>query len=165
MNAKVPNPYEKDTAMYFDNTGDGGIRCVGAALSIDSQTHVIICAPDIVALKRAWKELNDIPLDVKKAPILLYKYGTQPEELKPKISELKTEACSNPWYWYYNPKYKECFIEETEYGDSSKYDIRLGDAKKCSKEECLQLLRSNRIPRSEISEIEIFESIDGLIPF
>lgn len=174
VSMKTPNPITKDydQAAYFDNTPDGGIRCIAAALTISEDTHIVVLAPDAVILSRAWKKLTSCPLDIKKAPVVIYKYESQLEEFKkelaqqkPKVSELKNTETSNSWYWYYNPKHKECWVEEYSYTDRSKFDVRLGKSEYPNKEECLKLLRLNKIPRSEISGITIFDSIDHLIPF
>lgn len=180
MKIKTPNPITKDAnaAQYFDNTGDGGIRCIAAALSIDGSTHIVICAPDAVVLRRAWEKLTKVELDIKKSPVVIYKYEVPQEGLlasefsvkkkdgEIRISELKQTSNANSWYWYYYPhsKHAECFIEEYSFIPDRK-EIKLGEAKDCSKEECLALLRANKIPRSEISNININTSIDELIPF
>jgi hypothetical protein len=179
--AKVPNPYEKTTASYFDNTEDGGIRCIGAALSMAHDVHVIVCATDAVALRKAWGNLSSEPLDMKRTQILLYKYGTELEQLgrdqledfkeelasnKTKVSELKKDTSAKPWSWFYykHSKNAECFIEEDTY-EVDRTETRLGKAEKCSEAECIELLRQNKIPRSEIANLKINPSVDGLIPF
>jgi hypothetical protein len=174
MNIKVPSPYETDTSKYFECTPDQGIRCIGAALSIDPQTHVIILAPDAVVLKRAWATMTNQPLDLKRAPILLYRYQTEmdrlqrdqledfKDDLKPKVSELKVESDAVPWFWFYRRKGNLCFIESHTEKES---DIKLGEAKNCSIEECKRLLRENKIPRSCFENMKILEDVSDLIPF
>ena len=175
---RVPNPYEKSTDSYFENTPDAGIRCVAAAISFDSDTHAVICCPDIVVLKKVWDQIATSPLDVKKSVVVLYKYDTElvrlqrdqleemKVELKPKVSELKKESDPESWYWYYYPHSKraECFIEESSFVPDRR-EIKLGDAIKCSEEECKRLLRENKIPRSLLEGIKINTSVDTLIPF
>lgn len=173
---KTPNPItkERDTAMYFDNTGDGGIRCIAAAMSIDAATHIVICAPDAVILKRAWKHLTEATLDLKKAPVVIYKYEPPQEgfivsefSVKKKdgvikVSDLKCETDAKPWYWFYRRKGNLCFIESHQEKES---DINLGDAVKCSVDECKRLLRENKIARTYLETMKIDDNTNELIPF
>jgi hypothetical protein len=188
VSMKIPNPVTKDydQAAYFDNTPDGGIRCIAAALTLAEDTHIIVLAPDAVILRRAWKKLSSAPLDIKKAPVVIYKYESQLEEFKKELKEgmivsefsvkkkdgvttvstVKKTSDAKPWFWYYypHPKRGECFIEESSFVPDSK-EVRLGEAKNCSEAECKLLLRANRIPRGVIDTIAIDTSIDALIPF
>ena len=70
-------------------------------------------------------------------------------------------------YWYFPTKGYCVFDpnEETTYTDSSIHDVRLGEAIDCDVAECQELLRKNRIPRSEIGNIKIIVDIGDLIPF
>lgn len=175
---KVPDPTVKTVVGYFDNTGDGGIRCVGAALSLNPRTHIIICASDIVHLKAAWSELTDMPLDIKRTQILLYRYETPQERLmRDQVEDMKIEiakekvrptrpakAMPSQWYWYYHAESDCCFIEESSFaGDGLTRQI--GEANACTVDECKAILRKMRMPRSEIESMSISTSVDDLIPF
>lgn len=145
--AKVPDPREKNTIAYFDNTGDGGIRCVGAAMSISSQCHIIICAPDVVALKEAWAYIApNTPLDLKKSQVMLYRYGNELDKLQTdQVHEMQKQlATSSGLFWYYNNGV--CFLAADGEGDGQ----MLGLAVEQTEDECKVLMRNCRIPRSEI---------------
>ena len=155
-NIKTPNPYEKDQATYFDSTGDGGIRCVGAAWSVDSNTHVIICAPDIIALKRAWSKFTNQELDVKKAPIILYKYDPDVKEHKVEINDVvKSKRINKPLYWYIHPESDCCFIDFEGYVSDDRMAEQLGPAIRLTVIECKLLLRSIGWKREDINELKI----------
>ena len=155
-NIKTPNPYGKDGATYFDSTGDGGIRCVGASWSVDSNTHVVICAPDIVALKRAWFKFTNRELDVKKAPIILYKYDPEVEEYKGKLNDVvKSNRIDKPLFWYIHPESGCCFIDFEGYLSSDGTAEELGLAIKATVIECKLLLRSLGWKREDIDRLKI----------
>lgn len=177
--AKVPSPITKDYSCigYFDNTGDGGIRVIGAALSLDPQTHIIIVAPDAVSLRRAWESITTQPLDVKKSQILLCKYETPleklgreqlkdfEEELKTKVSKVKHEDYSNPWLWFIHPESDSCFIEEKCTEGRDPLCVELGPAIDCTVDECRLLLRKEKVSRSIIESLTINTDTSTLIPF
>jgi hypothetical protein len=158
---KVPNPYEKDQATYFQSTGDGGIRCIGAAWSADPQTHVVICAPDITVLKRFWSKITNQPLDVKKAPILLYKYEPDKPEFKApiegknlgNITKMKDHRINSVYMmWFFNDEKNQCYINFK--GDSPKKE-EIGPAVKMTVIECKLLLRSLGWKREDIDKLHI----------
>lgn len=170
-NTKVPDPYEKDQTGYFEKTNDDGIRCVGAACSQDPQTHVIICAPDITILKRFWSHITKQPLDVKKAPILLYKYEPDKPEFKAPIDgknlgnvmKMKDNRINSPRMWFMHPESDCCFIDFEGYTSSDGLCEELGPAVKMTAIECKLLLRSMGWNREDIDKLKI-DSTDP-IPF
>lgn len=161
-NTKVPNPYEKDQASYFEQTGDGGIRCIGAAWSPDPQTHVVIVAPDINALKKAWSYFTKQPLDVKKSPILLYKYEPDKPEFKAPIEgknlgnimKMK-EISSEKLFWFIHMESGRCSVEYEDYKVSRGTLKQLGPAVKMTVIECKLLLRSIGWNREDIDKLKI----------
>jgi hypothetical protein len=160
---KVPDPYEKNQSVYFNRGTDGGIRCVGAALSLDSQTHVIVCAPDIVALKRAWGKMTGLTLDVKKSQVLLYKYEPEKPEFKAPIEgknlgnimEVKNNRISQPYMWYIHPESGCCFIDFEGQLSSDRISYEIGPAIKMTVIECKLLLRSLGWKREDIDKLTI----------
>jgi len=159
MKPKVPNPTERDQAMYFNKTDEGGIRCVAAAWSIDSQTHVIVCAPDIVTLKRAWSKFTKDELIVKKAPVVIYKYEPKEENYCQPINE---KLNPQSYYWYYNADRNDCFVEFYDFKKCEATQL-LGKAERLSVNECKLLLRNLGFDRSKIDKTIIYTT--DPIPF
>lgn len=162
---KVPNPTRKDLTGYFDSTGDGGIRCIGAALSIDSNTHIVICAPDVIALKKAWAGITTQPINLKLAPILLYKYEPQPEKkeefirpVRPATKVVSQNYKRTDYCWWMSED--KCWIG---FIDDSVKATNIGLACDMTATECKTLLRNFGLSRGEIARIEI-DTIDP-IPF
>lgn len=163
-NTKVPNPYAPgDQANYFEQTGDGGIRCIGAAWSADSQTHVVICAPDVITLKRFWAKITTQPLDVKKAPILLYKYEPAYEDSKGPLSGAQIYV--QDYSWYYNKNNNQCFIDYSDRkSEHENVGVKcVGKVDKQTIMEAKTLLRSFGIHRNTIERMQIYN--DDPIPF
>lgn len=159
---KTPNPYEKDQASYFEQTGDGGIRCIGAAWSPDPQTHVVIVAPDITILKRFWSTITDQPLDVKKSPILLYKYEPDNPKFEGPIEDKnlgnftkKDNKINLPYVWYIHPESDCCFIDFEGQMSSDGMSSEIGPAVKMTVIECKLLLRSIGWKREDIDKLNI----------
>lgn len=155
--AKVPNPYKDETyaSSYFEQVDENGIRCIGAALSIDSNTHVVICAPDAVVLKRAWNKLTKCKLDLKRSSILLYQY--EPEKVE--------ESISKEFYWFYHAESSCCFLESHYFRSSDGCAEKIGRAIEETKDECRALLRKIKMPRSEIENTTISTAYPDDIPF
>jgi len=162
-NTKVPNPYEKDQTTCFEQTGDGGIRCIAAAFDADPQTHVVICAPDVITLKRFWAKITTQPLDLKKAPILLYKYEPACEDSKRPIP--KADLYTEDYSWYYSKDKNQCFVD---YTDKRKKHENIntdciGKVEKQTIMEAKTLLRAFGIHRNIIERMQIYN--DDPIPF
>ena len=101
----VPTPLTITTGEYV-------IKGVAAALSINNDIHVVITAPNSKVLLEAWGKITNIKLDESKTlPVYqsLIGKGDLTQIKSPELSTSKQQC--NPWYWYYNPKHKECFIE------------------------------------------------------
>lgn len=160
---KVPNPTDYNQAAYFEQIGDGGIRCIGAAWTADPQTHVVIVAPDINVLKRFWSHITNQPLDVKKSPILLYKYEPDKPEFKAPIEgknlgnimKMKDNRIKEPLMWYKHPESDSCFVDFKGYLSSDGMSEELGPAVKMTVIECKLLLRSLGWKREDIDKLKI----------
>lgn len=147
-----PTKEDKNITGYFTKVEDG-IKCVSAALSISNNTHVIISAPTIEDLKRAWQLMtySDLPLDISKTVHCLYKDTTEPVVTatpEPKKRNIKM-------YWYYHPDTDWCFVAYPNYSSGDVMAIRIGEAGEITTTDCKIALRKAGWIRSDIEAVQI----------
>jgi hypothetical protein len=149
-----------DTASYFQSTDDGGIKCVSAALSIDANTHVIISAPSLAELTRAWFELctKSKPLDPTKTVQCLYRNSSEPV-VEPPVPKVE------PLVWLFHPESDCAFVGTLNELSMDGNLVELGDCLQQTVVECKTILRKIGWPRSDIEAIEINTITKDDIPF
>jgi hypothetical protein len=136
-----------DTSAYFQKSEDGAIKCVSAALSVNPNTHIIISAPTLDELNRAWSLICDKskPLDYSKTVQCLFRNTDEPVVEPTKRIQFQ---------WFVHAESGSCFIEHPDFQSGDGLAEHLGPAILETVAECKGYLRKNRWPRAEIEGME-----------
>ena len=135
-----------------------GVHGIAAAWSLSSDLHIIIMAPDMNKLAKAFDKLGCEPLNESLCKFVI---GEDTGKLdKPQTISFKNDLID---YWYYfpepsktcqmfNPSQLRLHMELS----GCKHSIQLGKAKERTKNECKLLLREHKFDRTTISEVSIW---------
>lgn len=146
------------------------IKGISAALSISKDIHIIITAKDWDILKKAWKEITEIPINKEKCPEIIQtvisrnpfsemeKVVEPPKFVRP-VRPTRSVKQTIDWTvcWFYYQMF--CYMgykHEMKYKDAE----CLGIAEVKNKTECKVLLRKvKKFTRSEIERCVINDDL------
>jgi hypothetical protein len=144
--------------------GNFAIKGIAAAVSMDSNTHFIITAPNWEILRRVWAKIESLPLVEKKAMIvceaLIGQFDYSATEPRPPIQK-QTEVD----IWIYHPESDCIFIGTRKELEMDLCLLELGEAIQQTEIECKTILRKLRWPRTDIEDVEISTIKKEDIPF